>query len=278
MQSGSIVREYLSNDIARKCPNLPSFLQDHLVEMTDKYFRREISYEQLMSEYEKYSADTSTPETIRRVLSIDSIPIRPSFNPFPKECVAGRRNRSIPWTEAEDARLIAAIFSMGAKDWRRIAEFVGNGRSSSQCNQRWCRALDPSILHNPWTQDEDTKLLNAVNIIGNKSWCQIAKVIKGRTDLQCRYRFHQLTRYRKATESDPPDDPPDDTPPEEFADCKPNTTVSPFINNIAINVPSKPNNNPTIEMPYFLESSFLPRNDNNGDYLHRLTPTILKRK
>lgn len=281
MQSnGTIVHEYLSNDISRKCPNLPKYVQDQLIELTESYYRREIGYENLIKVFEMYSADTSTPEMIRRVLNIDLVPIRPAYINFPKECVAGRRNRSIPWTEAEDARLIAAIFSMGAKDWRRIAEFVGNNRTSSQCNQRWCRALDPSILHNPWTSDEDSKLLNAVTIIGSKSWCQIAKVIKGRTDLQCRYRYHQLTRYRKDghSESDPPSEVVEEEEQIINHRKKTNNQVNSFIENLSLDFASPQSKLPEFSMPkYYLESSLSPRKDICFDLLHRIPPLIIKR-
>jgi hypothetical protein len=94
--------------------------------------------------------------------------------------------------DAEDIRLLVAVARFGARDWRRISEFVGGGRTSSQCNQRWGRVLDPSIVHEHWTPAEDSNLLKLVEIMGNSSWCQIAKLMIGRTDLQCRHRYQQL--------------------------------------------------------------------------------------
>lgn len=54
-----------------------------------------------------------------------------------------------------------------------------------QCQQRFVRTLDPTIQHGLWTEDEDAKLRSAVAVYGN-SWTEVAEVIQGRTNEQCR--------------------------------------------------------------------------------------------
>jgi hypothetical protein len=44
---------------------------------------------------------------------------------------------------------------------------------------RWHNHLDPSINKNPWTVEEDAKILEAHTLYGNK-WADIAKLIPGR--------------------------------------------------------------------------------------------------
>ncbi|OHT08102.1 Myb-like DNA-binding domain containing protein [Tritrichomonas foetus] len=109
------------------------------------------------------------------------------------------RKRAVVWSEEEDARLIAAISRFGFHDWRMVAAFVGSGRTSSQCNQRWTRALNPAISHQPWTREEDFLLMKLVGEMGECGWRKIAMKIEGRTDLQCRHRYLTL---KKAKESD----------------------------------------------------------------------------
>jgi hypothetical protein len=81
--------------------------------------------------------------------------------------------------------------------WSLITNYVGNGRTATQCNQRWCRVIDPAINHKQWSPEEDARLLAGVKTFGETRWSQIAKTMVGRTDLQCRYRYIQITRGTK---------------------------------------------------------------------------------
>jgi hypothetical protein len=157
---------------------------------------------------------------------------------------ARSRRRSYPWTGAEDLRLLVAVARFGAHDWRRIAVFVGASRSRSQCNQRWYRAIDPSISRRLWNEDDDERLLTAVAQLGTSSWCRIAKSVGARTDLQCRYRYMQLTKAKQ-------------------------TVITPPLG--IRPVESSP------MLPYYLESSLTPRKD-PSQCLHRLPPLLCPRK
>lgn len=66
-----------------------------------------------------------------------------------------------------------------------VARYVSEDAFPQQCQQRYIRTLDPTILHGPWTEDEDAKLRSAVAVYGN-SWADVAEVIQGRTNEQCR--------------------------------------------------------------------------------------------
>jgi hypothetical protein len=50
--------------------------------------------------------------------------------------------RTGEWTEDEDLKLKAAVQMHGGKNWVAIAALVP-GRTKSQCNHRWHRALVP---------------------------------------------------------------------------------------------------------------------------------------
>ncbi|KAL4874589.1 hypothetical protein BJY04DRAFT_224876 [Aspergillus karnatakaensis] len=101
-----------------------------------------------------------------------------------------------PWTEAEDDRLRRAIDRHGTK-WAVVASVVGT-RLPDQCSKRWSHAIDPSIDHSPWTQQEDELLIQNVNKHGHY-WQQIVSMyFPGRTSLAAKNRYHILQRRLKS--------------------------------------------------------------------------------
>jgi len=110
-------------------------------------------------------------------------------------------NRKKPrlWTPLEDERLKTAISMFGTTKWTSVSEFVGNGRSQSQCSQRWTRGLNPDLRKVSWTKEEDDLLLHTIKELGTKSWTRIASIIPNRCDVQCRYRYQQLQKMSPIT-------------------------------------------------------------------------------
>lgn len=109
------------------------------------------------------------------------------------------RHRARPWTEYEDQRLICAIYRFGFESWISVASFVGNGRTRSQCSQRWNRCLNPKISKGTWSKEDEEKLLKLAKEHGKKSWTKIAQEFGNRSDVQCRYRYRQLLKERATT-------------------------------------------------------------------------------
>lgn len=101
------------------------------------------------------------------------------------------------WTMEEDRYLLAAIHKYGLSNWSDVSEFVGNGRTRSQCSQRWYRGLDPRISKERWSDAEDTALMDAVARHGTKAWTKISRDVKTRCDVQCRNRYNQLKKGKK---------------------------------------------------------------------------------
>lgn len=97
------------------------------------------------------------------------------------------------WSPQEDHRLIVGIHRYGIKCWSLVSEFVGNGRTRCQCLQRWQRSLNPLINKNHWTPKEDMALVSSVQKYGDHSWTKVSNEVKGRTDIQCRYRYQLIT-------------------------------------------------------------------------------------
>lgn len=133
-------------------------------------------------------------EPFNRICAILETEFQPAI-PKPTEKTSNlSRKKTRAWTINEDNRLYMGVCIYGPDNWNEIAPFVGNGRLRSQCSQRWIRVLDPMISKTAWTYEEDSMLLYYVNIFGEKSWMRVANQIGSRSDVQCRYRFHQLQK------------------------------------------------------------------------------------
>jgi hypothetical protein len=93
------------------------------------------------------------------------------------------------WTEEEDDLLREAVADYGGKSWKKIASRL-SGRTDVQCLHRWQKVLKPGLVKGPWTQEEDTKVVELVKLHGNKKWSFIARQLKGRLGKQCRERWY----------------------------------------------------------------------------------------
>jgi myb proto-oncogene protein len=96
----------------------------------------------------------------------------------------------------EDSKLKDAVQTHGVNDWKEIAALVP-GRTKEQCRDRWNNTLDPRIDRanertRKWAEDEDSKLVDAVQTHGGKSWGAIAALVPGRTEKQCHNRWKDV--------------------------------------------------------------------------------------
>lgn len=141
-----------------------------------------------------------------------TVPDRPPSTVAESEDNPAKPKKRMFWGLAEDIRLIAAVYRCGTSSWDNVASFVGHGRTRIQCLQRWTRVLNPKINKDPWTKEEEDKLMELVESEGDIfSWGQIARKIGTKCDLQCRYKYNKLVAQRSSEErknnavaSDPP--------------------------------------------------------------------------
>jgi myb proto-oncogene protein len=106
--------------------------------------------------------------------------------------------RTGKWTAVENSKLKHAVQTHGDKDWAAISALVPC-RTKNQCWKRWHNGLDPSIdranrLTGKWSEDEDSKLKNAVQKHGGKDWDATTALVPGRTKRQCQSRWQVLRR------------------------------------------------------------------------------------
>lgn len=95
----------------------------------------------------------------------------------------------VKWTQEEDDKLKTLVQKLGPNDWKTIASYIPN-HTEHQCQHRWFKVLDPELVKGPWTKEEDEKVIELVNLYGNKQWALVAKHLKGRLGKQCRERWH----------------------------------------------------------------------------------------
>nr|XP_057945077.1 v-myb avian myeloblastosis viral oncogene homolog-like 2b [Doryrhamphus excisus] len=95
----------------------------------------------------------------------------------------------VKWTQEEDENLKAQVQKLGQNNWKNVAMHIPN-RTEHQCQHRWFKVLDPDLIKGPWTKEEDDKVIELVNVYGNKQWAVVAKHLKGRLGKQCRERWH----------------------------------------------------------------------------------------
>eukprot|EP00871_Galdieria_phlegrea_P004198 jgi/Galph1/477/GphlegSOOS_G5249.1 len=98
------------------------------------------------------------------------------------------------WTKEEDERLTRAVETLGERQWSTVAKFVG-GRTDLQCRERYTDILKPSLRRQPWTDEENERLLQLIRQFGKGKWSLIASHMSNRTDNQC---YRQYKKLKKA--------------------------------------------------------------------------------
>ena len=171
--------------------NLSATTMNYLETVLCSFIHGRISQKDASSIFNQMIGSPSPITRIAQVLSVPQTPLSEHVSSDHDAMPSGKKIR--PWTAIEDMRLLAGINKHGLEAWGTVAQFVGNSRTKAQCAQRWSRGLDPRIAKAHWSREEDQMLMLSVEKHGVKCWTLVARDIPSRSDVQCRYRYNQLT-------------------------------------------------------------------------------------
>jgi len=211
--------------IPEKTMNSYSDSFSNMVVIITQFIRKQIQYDVACQLFSKAFGTSAPIDRLQSIIDTSSDPI-PSPEGGSDED-SNFRKKSRAWTQYEDQRLLAGIYRHGIENWTSISCFVGNGRTRSQCSQRWYRGLDPKISKTHWMKNEDDALISLVKLHGDKAWTQIATKIGSRSDVQCRYRYKQLLKEgalknkETSKKASPPIVSPDQIPVEDVDNTEP---------------------------------------------------------
>jgi hypothetical protein len=101
-----------------------------------------------------------------------------------------------PWTQEEDeiVKNMVDKNGVGQVKWSVIASVLP-GRIGKQCRERWFNHLDPAIKKGKWADEEDQVLFESQRYLGNR-WCEIVKLLPGRTENAVKNRFNSAARKK----------------------------------------------------------------------------------
>ena len=156
-------------------------------EILNQYLNGGINFEQCCDLFHESIRSTRPIDLLRTILTI----LPPNISeiiPNNADDLATRKKTQI-WKYSEDMRLLKGIMFHGNENWTQISENFVMTKSSSQCNQRWLRKLNPQISKAPWAESEVTNLIKLVEERGEKAWADISREIGNRSDSQCRFKY-----------------------------------------------------------------------------------------
>ena len=187
----SLIKSTEKISIAKQAIQYNKATEDHLINVLKKYIHGETTYKEAYDVFMSTIATTRPLDQIKSILEESLITQPIVLNE--KETHSNKVRR---WSQREDTRLLAGVYLYGSDDWNQISYFVGAGRGRPQCLQRWTRTLNPKILKDVWTEQEDARLLRVVGQYDKVSWTKIANIMGDRSDVQCRYHYSQLMKQK----------------------------------------------------------------------------------
>ena len=203
-QGISAVLEIASSDLDHQLSPVQLEKKDELINILQNYLNLSWTYEQSLQAFLKLGIQTDVLDRMKEIKNVEEAPLRSTDD----QSDDYNHKKSRPWSPVEDTRLLAGIIRYGLDNWSTVAMFVGNDRTRAQCSQRWSRGLNPRISKDTWSSEEENLLIQLVQQYGDKSWTKISSMLGNRSDVQCRYHFHQISKNQPNSFSSAPNPSP----------------------------------------------------------------------
>ncbi|XP_057424181.1 transcription factor MYB17-like [Lotus japonicus] len=106
------------------------------------------------------------------------------------------------WTPEEDEALADYIKKHGHGSWRSLPKHAGLLRCGKSCRLRWINYLRPGIKRGPFTDEEESTIIQLHGLLGNR-WAAIASQLPGRTDNEIKnyWNTHIKKRFLRSGHS-----------------------------------------------------------------------------
>ncbi|KAK3841981.1 MAG: Homeodomain-like protein, partial [Linnemannia gamsii] len=131
----------------------------------------------------------------------------------PSECLIQWTSHDHPginkgdWSKSELMKLDSLVKKHDGRNWIQIALDLDTNRTGAQCFQKHQSKMIGIASRDNWTAEEDNILREAVRVLGEKSWQQVAYCLDNRNSVQCMTRWSKsvnpaIRRGRWLTEED----------------------------------------------------------------------------
>ncbi|CDF38231.1 unnamed protein product [Chondrus crispus] len=107
------------------------------------------------------------------------------------------------WTAEEDQALRDAVAKHGVGKWAAVADLLER-RDDASCYSRWTFSLDPKLVRGAWSEDEDRRLVAAVQALEKSGepfhFGDVAVLMQNRRHRKaCRSRYKRLIAKAQAS-------------------------------------------------------------------------------
>lgn len=111
----------------------------------------------------------------------------PPFVIFKEYMRSGVSPKPKMWSEEEDRLLEEGVIEYGASKWRFVSRLVGT-KTGKECAMRFY-FLNKNVKKGRWSEDEERKLVKAVEICGEGDWRGVSNHVMTRNPIQCRSKY-----------------------------------------------------------------------------------------